>query len=276
MGKRLNQPQGFNPNNKIGITTTIVQCNNCGLIFSNPQPIPFDIQAHYGVPPEDYWKENYFVSSENDFKTEINTLKKIMEIKQGMKSLDVGAGLGKAMLALTNEGFDAYGFEPSLPFYERAISKMKLLPHKLKLGMLEEVDYPLNEFDFITFGAVLEHLYNPSEAITKAITWLKPNGIIHIEVPSSNWLTNKLINLICKLRFTNYVANISPMHSPFHLYEFGAKSFAAHAQLHNYKVVLIEHHVCETFMPRFLDFIIKPIMKYTNTGLQMTIWLQKK
>ncbi len=275
MGKRLNQPQGFNPKNKIGITTTVVQCTNCGLIFSNPQPVPFNIQQHYGVPPEDYWKENYFVPSENDFKTEINTLKKILEIKQGMKSLDVGAGLGKAMLALTSAGFDAYGFEPSLPFYERAISKMKLSPDKLKLGMLEEVNYPFNEFDFITFGAVLEHLYNPSEAITKALTWLKPNGIIHIEVPSSNWLTNKLINLIYKLRLTDYVGNLSPMHSPFHLYEFGTQSFIAHAQLHNYKVVLIEHHVCETFMPRIFDFIIKPIMKYTNTGLQMTVWLQK-
>ena len=27
------------------------------------------------------------------------------------------------------------------------------------------------------------------------------------------------------MRGTNYVTNISPMHSPFHLYEFGLKSF---------------------------------------------------
>ena len=63
-----------------------------------------------------------------------------------------------------------------LPFYERAISKMNIDPGKLKLGMIEDVDYPENHFDFITFGAVLEHLYHPAASIEKAMKWLKPGG----------------------------------------------------------------------------------------------------
>jgi 2-polyprenyl-3-methyl-5-hydroxy-6-metoxy-1,4-benzoquinol methylase len=51
---------------------------------------------------------------------------------------------------------------------------MKIPPEKLQLGMIENIEYPKDNFDFITFGAVLEHLYDPSAAIKKAMNWLKP------------------------------------------------------------------------------------------------------
>ena len=152
LGKRLNRSQGKNPKNVIGITTTISKCTECELIYSNPQPIPFDIQDHYGIPPEEYWKESYFVVNQNYFKNEITKLKKLLEFEPGMKSLDIGAGLGKAMIALKNAGFETYGFEPSKQFHERAISKMGINPQYLKLGMIEEMDYPENMFDFISLA----------------------------------------------------------------------------------------------------------------------------
>jgi 2-polyprenyl-3-methyl-5-hydroxy-6-metoxy-1,4-benzoquinol methylase len=275
-GKRLNQPQKKKPRNKIGVTTTICKCNECGLIYANPQPVPFDLQDHYGIPPEQYWKTEYFSINDQYFKNEINTLKKLIEFKTGTKSLDIGAGLGKQMIALSNVGFDTYGFEPSVPFYERAISQMNINPDRLKMGMIEDVEYPENYFDFISFGAVLEHLYSPSDSIKKAMKWLKPNGVIHIEVPSSDWLINKLINLFYIFTRTDYVSNISPMHEPFHLYEFGLKSFKLHAQQNNYEIAFHEYYVCQTFMPKLLDYILKPYMKWTNTGMQLCIWLRKK
>lgn len=276
LGKRLNRSQGKDPKNKTGITTTVVKCNNCGLIYSNPQPVPFDLQDHYGVPPEDYWKPNYFTIDENYFKGEIERLKKLIDFKPGMRSLDIGAGLGKAMIALEKTGFDVYGFEPSQQFYERAISKMNIDPKKLQLGMIENVNYPDSYFDFISFGAVLEHLYDPSASIQKALKWLKPNGIIHIEIPSSGWLINKLVNAFYKIKRSDYVANISPMHDPYHLYEFGLKSFKEHAKKNGYEIALYEYYVCQTYMPKIADFFLKPYMKQTNTGMQLCVWLRKK
>lgn len=275
LGKRLNRSQGKTPKKKIGITTTIVKCSDCGLIYSNPQPVPFDLQDHYGVPPENYWKENYFLINEHYFHSEITTLKSLLDFKAGMKSLDIGAGLGKAMIALTKAGFDTYGFEPSNSFYERAVSKMGISTDKLKLGQIEEVEYPANTFDFISFGAVLEHLYDPSDSILKALNWLKPGGIIHIEIPSSDWLINRLINLFYKVNLTDYVGNLSPMHEPYHLYEFGLKSFQEHAKKNNYEVAFYQYYVCDTFMPKFADYFLKPFMKRTNTGMQLCVWLRK-
>ena len=126
---------------------------------------------------------------------------------------------------MNSAGFDTYGLEPSETFREMAISKMKIDDEKLKLGGVEDLDYPKESFDFITFGAVLEHLYHPAENLKKATEWLKPGGIIHAEIPSSNWLISKLLNLYYSLKGTNYVSNLSPMHVPFHLYEFSEKSF---------------------------------------------------
>jgi ubiquinone/menaquinone biosynthesis C-methylase UbiE/rRNA maturation protein Nop10 len=275
IGRRLNQSQGINPKSKLGITTTIVKCSDCGLIYANPNPVPFDLQDHYGVPPEDYWKESYFVVDDSYFQHQIETIKKLADFKAGMKSLDIGAGLGKAMIALSNAGFDAYGFEPSKQFHERAITKMGIDPKKLTLGMIEQVEYPANNFDFISFGAVLEHLYDPSGSIVKALQWLKPGGFIHIEVPSSDWFVHKLINLFYRLRLSDYVGNLSPMHDPYHLYEFGLKSFEKHASQHNYEIAFHEYDVCHTYMPKVLDVVLKPYMKKTNTGMQLTVWLRK-
>ncbi|HKC34422.1 MAG TPA: methyltransferase domain-containing protein, partial [Chitinophagaceae bacterium] len=158
LGQRLNQSQGYNPRSKTGISVSVMKCRNCNLIFSNPQPVPFDIQDHYGVPPENYWRPDYFNVDKNYFSHQIKTTKSLSQFKEGMRALDIGAGLGKCMISMENSGYDVFGFEPSVTFYQKAIEKMKIAPEKLKLGMIEEVDYPDNFFDFITFGAVLEHL----------------------------------------------------------------------------------------------------------------------
>ena len=277
LGQRLNQSQGLHPKKKTGITTTIVKCSNCDLIYSNPQPIPENLQDHYGIPPEDYWKPKYFNIDPTYFSVQIQKAKELINFQQGMKALDIGAGIGKGMISLANAGFDTYGFEPSQTFRQKAIEEMKINPDKIKLGGIEDVDFPENSFEFISFGAVLEHLYDPNESIKKAIHWLKPNGIIHIEVPSSKYLITKLFNLYYKIIGSNYVSNLSPMHEPYHLYEFGLKSFKENGELLNYKIADYEYSVASIYhIPKVFQPILKWYMKKTNTGMQITVWLKKK
>ena len=179
------------------------------------------------------------------------------------------------MLAFAAAGFDSYGIEPSETFRKMAIEKMGVPGDKIYLNTVENAEFPENTFDYISFGAVLEHLYNPGEAIQKAVHWLKPGGIIKISVPSSKWLTARLVNFVYKLRFSKFVCNISPMHSPFHLYEFTLKSFKEHAKTHNYHIAKHEYNVCQTFLPRFLNPIVIPIMRSTNTGMEIVVWMRK-
>ncbi|HEY6502872.1 MAG TPA: class I SAM-dependent methyltransferase [Chitinophagaceae bacterium] len=277
IGQRLNQSTGMKPKRKHGIAVSVLKCKKCGLIFPDPMPVPNDIQDHYGIPPESYWKDEYFTWNEGYFEGEIEKLKQLMTITPGMKALDIGAGLGKCMLSLQNAGFDVYGMEPSVPFYERAINRMNISKEKLKLGMLEDIEYPEKEFDFITFGAVLEHLYNPADNIKRALKWLKPGGLIHIEVPSSRHLVARLINRYYRLTGTNYVTNISPMHSPFHLHEFDLRSFKRLGEKNDFEIIKADYFVCEImFFPRIIKPLLAKYMQLTNTGMQLVVWLKRK
>jgi 2-polyprenyl-3-methyl-5-hydroxy-6-metoxy-1,4-benzoquinol methylase len=277
LGKRLNQSQGFNPKDKLGVTTTIVKCKRCGLVYSNPLPIPNDIQDHYGVPPESYWEEEYFNIDKDYFIRELKDFDKLMGSTRNKVALDIGAGLGKCMTALENYGFDTYGIEPSPPFHKMAVEKMGINKDKLQLSTIEDAHFERETFDFITFGAVLEHLYDPALCVDKALSWLKPGGLIHIEVPNSEWLSNKIINFLYQVRGLDYVGNISPMHTPFHLYEFSLKSFNELAKMKgSFDVTYHKYYICDTYLPRVFDPFLKPIMKKTNTGMQLVVWLKKK
>lgn len=275
IGKRLNSSQGLRPNKKSGIATSVFRCTECDLIFSNPLPIPNDIQDHYNVDPETYWKESYFDIDEYYFKSEIEWLNKLMPIEKNMKALDIGAGLGKAMIALEKHGFAVHGIEPSKAFYERAISRMNINSERLQNCQVEDANFENNFFDFITFGAVLEHLYDPNESLVRALKWLKPNGLIQIEVPNAHWLTNKLMNAYYKISGSGYCANISPMHEPFHLYEFSKNSFEKHGSINNYKIADSDFYLGDTFLPSILTPLLNPIMKMNNSGLQLVVWLKK-
>jgi len=275
IGKRLNSSQGLNPKKKIGITTTICKCTKCGLVFSNPMPVPKSLDMHYGVPAESYWNDDYFILDDNYFKTQINTFKSIYKNNSFVKALDIGAGIGKCMLSLEKNGISAFGIEPSKPFYDKAISVMNIDENRIINTDIENANFNKEEFDFITFGAVLEHLYNPYKSIEKAMEWLKPNGLIHIEVPYSKWLTGRIINFIYRLRGMDYVANISPMHNPFHLYEFELNSFVKNSKLLNYNIKYHKHMIADTYLPKIMDPLIKPLMRATNTGMQLEVWLKK-
>jgi SAM-dependent methyltransferase len=276
LGQRLNQSQGLHPKRKTGISVSVKKCGRCKLIYSSPQPIPFDIQDHYGIPPDSYWQSDYFQIEEGYFRKEIDEVKRFLKTDNQITALDVGAGVGKCMIVMEKTGFDAYGFEPSVPFYEKAVKEMGINKDKLKLGAIENVDYPDALFDFITYGAVFEHLYHPAKSLAKTLNWLKPNGIIHIEVPSSKWLLAKLINCFYRLRGTNYVTNLSPMHVPFHLYEFDLKSFELAGDRLGYSLIHHRYEVCDLApVPRFLHPVFRKIMKKTGSGMQLTVYLKK-
>lgn len=277
IGMRLNTSQGLKPKSVSGLGVTIIKCGACDLIYSNPLPIPANIGDHYNIEPEEYWGDDYFSGEEHKMDYHAGIIKRLIDIKPGAKALDIGTGVGLSMLEMQKMGFDTYGIEPSETFVKYAIEKNGLSPDRLTIGMVEDGNYKPNYFDFILMRVVLEHVYNPAECIEKAMGWLKPDGVMHIEVPSSNHLIAKFINLYYRLVGTNYVTNLSPAHSPYHLHEFSAKAFQEHGKKHGYDVVLTEYYPANVFFfPRFTHSFLQWIMRKTNTGMQIAVWLKKK
>lgn len=275
VGLRLNRSQGRSPRKAAGIAVSVKQCGSCGLLFSDPQPRPADLSDHYGVPAENYWKPQYFEHNPAYFAKEIAIAKRLIGFRPGMKALDIGAGAGKAMASLEKAGFDVYGIEPSGPFRDKAVQMMGISPDRLQLSALEDAQFEDGSFDFITFGAVLEHLYEPAASIERAMRWLRPGGVMQIEVPSADWLLSKLLNAYFRLRGVNYVTNISPMHAPFHMHEFTLRSFQRHASHAGYDVAHHEYYVCS--LPHIPGVLHRPLrwwMERTDTGMQLCVWLR--
>ena len=276
LGRRLNRSQGFNPRKKTGISVSVKKCSKCGLIYPNPMPVPNSLEDHYGVPPEQYWSKDYLTISPDYYQGELRILESIKPLNEIQKALDIGAGVGKCMIALTNKGIDCYGIEPSKPFYDRAISKMNIDPKKIKNVSIEDCDFEEGSFDYVTFGAVLEHLYDPYNSLEKALKWLKKGGVLSMEVPNSDWTVAKILNSVYRLQGLDYVANISPMHEPFHIYEFTKKSFETIESKLNVEIVFFENWLGDPLLPGPMGSLVKRYMKLKKTGMQISVWFRKK
>lgn len=59
--------------------------------------------------------------------------------------------------------------------------------------MLEDVPFPENNFDVITMFDVVEHLYNPVDALKKICRLLKPGGVVYLLTPDCESVFAKLM-----------------------------------------------------------------------------------
>lgn len=275
LGKRLNQHQGKNPKIKTGISTSVVKCKDCGLIFANPIPIPNHITDHYNVEVDQYFEEGIKNVPENYLHNELAFFKSIYKSSNApLKGLDIGAGLGGIMRALDKNGIDAYGLEPSKTFYDFAISK-GVRNDRLYNKSTEDATFPEAQFDLIIFSAVFEHLYDPNQALVNALKWLKPGGIIYIGVPTNRIFIQLLANLYYKIRGLDYVSNISPMHPPFHLYEFDLKSFKKNSVINNYAIEHFDFWTTQDYLFKKPSPLILKLIKLMKADMNLTIWLRK-
>jgi hypothetical protein len=244
-------------------------------VFANPMPLPVDIDQHYGIRVENYWKESELPLSENYFAAQILQFRRLYGRPGTLSALDVGAGMGKGMASLAAAGFDTFGLEPSSSFRHRAISQTGIAADRLALGRIEDGDYSEGRFDLVTFGAVLEHVSDPAAALVRAMLWTRPGGLIHVEVPSSDWLMARLVDFAYRIQRLDVTCHLSPLHIPFHLFEFTSRSFEQHAARVGYEVATCRRYVGQTYAPRWGDRVLVPLMEATRSGLQLEVWLRK-
>lgn len=276
LGRRLDTHQGLRPRKRRGIAVTVLRCRRCGLVFSDPLPLPQRIEEHYDVRPEEYWTEDRLEIPEDYFGSQIATAKRLLDVSSPIRALDVGAGIGRGMAAMEAAGFEAYGLEPSPAFRDFGLSKLGLSEDRFLLDCLETARFPQGSFHFVNFGAVLEHLPDPDGAIRQVLDWLVPGGVFHVEVPSAHWLLARLLRRYYRVVGTDFVSNLSPMHPPYHLYEFEDRTFTRHAEEVGYAIEHLEKMVGEVYVPGIVIPIFRMIMRVSGTGMLLQIWGRKR
>lgn len=276
MGRRLDGHQGLAPARRPGVAVTVVRCGACGLVFPDPMPLPASVEALYGVAPAEYWPADYLQSAPGYMDGQCAIARDLLGGRAGLAALDVGAGIGKGVLALERNGFRAVGLEPSRAFRVHALRHMGLRPDQIIPGSVEDAELPPASFDYVHCGAVLEHVPEPGRALGRVLTWTRPGGIVHAEVPSAAWLLGRGMNAWYRVTGQGFVTNTSPMHPPYHLYEFTVASFRAAAA--SLPCALERHEVWrgDVLGPRVLHPLWGWLMDATGTGMQLAVWLRKR
>lgn len=99
--------------------------------------------------------------------------------------LDLGCWVGFLLAEAAERGWDAVGVEPSEFASAYARDRLDL---DVRTGELLTTPLPLQYFDAIVMGDVIEHLPRPAEALERIAALLRPRGIVWMALPDAGSL----------------------------------------------------------------------------------------
>lgn len=216
----------------LGVTTRIMRCRSCGLLYPNPFPFPRSPQELYGDP------EKYFVGHDTEAKIEGNRA-----IARGIKRLtrserpsilDVGSGRGEFLVAAREEGLACVGLEFSQAMIEfaRGQSDVTLVDQSIERHAATGARY-----DAVVLNAVIEHVYDPDSMVASAARLVRPGGLLYVDTPNEPHLMSTVGNALNRLRGRPGVYNLSPTWPPYHVFGFNRQAITRLLDKHGFVVL---------------------------------------
>jgi len=168
----------------------VIECEMCGFKHLDPIPSKEEIKEFYErqyyqekipklLDPEKEEKELQW--SNLWYRDRLLTLNKYIEDEPKIL-LDVGCGNGFFLKFMSENGWEAFGIEPSPKASEHARS-LGLNVFNTTLEEFVEKRW-CGYFDAINLKCVLEHVPNPMEILEICKSLLKDSGMICVEVPN--------------------------------------------------------------------------------------------
>src|SRR6266542_2992240 len=170
-----------------GLNLTTKICDECSFVFTNPLPAREIYERFYQDAYADYYGHITPKPEGSRLKVEPASLTtKFNRIEQtrplvGCRLLEVGPGPGLFLWWARERGCEVLGVEPS-PDFCRFLAEAEL-PHLA--GTLADVRAEAHgRFDIIFMSHVLEHFYDPNEALQHCRSLLADGGVLAVEVPN--------------------------------------------------------------------------------------------
>ena len=152
---------------------TIVQCQRCGLVYTDPRPQGHDIVETYQAVEDPLYLEER-EGRVLTFEHHLKPLERLTGPPDGRPLLDVGCYTGIFVEIAARHGWEAWGVEPSRWAVEQAHAQGL---HVVQ-GTLETVSLPEAYFDVVTMWDVIEHVTDPRGTIQRAYGLLRPGGLL--------------------------------------------------------------------------------------------------
>jgi 2-polyprenyl-3-methyl-5-hydroxy-6-metoxy-1,4-benzoquinol methylase len=214
---------------------SLVQCQNCGLVYVSPRPDPQELYTLYG---ESYFHNddsgtvgytNYIRDEQNIRKTFQRRLTRVERFGAPPgKVLDVGCAAGFFLSEAQARGWDVQGLDVS-SFAARYTQERFGIP--ARNGSLLDLEFPENSFDLVTMWDVIEHVPDPHAHMDKIARILAPGGLFALATPDVESLPAKLTGK----RWVGYKLQEE------HVYYFSADTLRAMLNRAGFDVVDVYH-----------------------------------
>lgn len=161
---------------------TLVQCNECDLVFTSPRLCQDLILKGY-TDEED---PTYVSQSDGRILSFKQCLKAVEKFKKTGSVLDVGAAAGFFLKVAKDKGWKTYGIEPSKYLSEYGNKNYDV---NIFRGTIETAPKWEEPMDVVTLWDVLEHTCDPTDVLKRCNGYLKKDGIVVINYPNiGNWM----------------------------------------------------------------------------------------
>lgn len=184
-------------------------------------------------------------------------------IGESSKVLEIGCGNAPILKILPNLNYT--GIDHNKNSIEKLKEKGKK-GHRLDLNSLKSLKLD-NNYDFILFIDILEHLHNPKNALNFFKKYLKKGGKIIVSLPNDYNMANKL----------RFIANKKIVKYPFwehgHLHIYPIKEGQKFLKDQNLKIVKTKY--LATQKPKFLPQKIKNLLakNFPNSFSRVSLYL---
>ena len=160
-----------------------VICQACGLVWSDPRP--HDARQFYEAEYRLAYKNTYSPKPKHVVragKVALSRFGKIAQLLSSQKTvLDVGTGGGEFAYLLQSLGHVVNGIEPNRGYADHSIQQYGLT---VQVGFVQDATFDPASFDIVTIWHVLEHTEDPGFILARLRSWLKPDGVLVVEVPN--------------------------------------------------------------------------------------------
>lgn len=198
----------------ISLRHHIVVCENCGLVFLNPQHADQDYESYYKALN---YREGKSISKEKILnkhqfkKIPVKCLTDYLNSQQMAEKeinvIDIGCGFGESIKFMAESGLAAEGLEPSLDAADFALKNFGI---KVNVGSIFNHDLPHGNYDVVSNMAVIEHLTDPLAALKEMRRLLKPDGILFMNTPDlKGMVLRKGMDRYFKFVHTYYYTNVT-------------------------------------------------------------------